>query len=561
MPSTAIDRHKFLHSAGIVSAAVALSRVTGMVREVVMARLFGAGAVNDAFQLAFRIPSLTRNLFAEGALSSALVPVFTRSLTGDKKREAAELSSLVATAVVLVVGPLCALGMIFTPQLVRVLAPGFEHVPGKFELTVLLARIMFPFLLLVALAAQAMAALNASGSFGVPALASSLFNIGSVACGLSLGYTVGRRMGNGMILSMAFGVLAGGVLQLLWQLPSMWRAGFVFRPRIDWNHPGLRQIFRMMGPALLGNAALQVNIVVNSNLASGIQDAAGHVIDGPVSWLGYAFRFMQLPVGLFGVAIASATLPSISRSAGLRQMDEFSATLARSLGTILLLTVPSSVGLAVVGESMIAAIYQGGRFTAYDTHQTAVALTCFSAGLAGYSALKTLSAAFYALDDARTPMIASVVSIAVNFGASYGMLKWAGIGYAGLAISTASVAVLSAVALLAVLQQRLGGIGLRKLAPSALKIAVAAALMGVVCKVSSNLIHHAMGGRSHVALVDVAISIPLGIAVFYAAARVWRVEELEAVESACYTAFRNNAPRPEVGDPPARSRQSSGGPA
>ena len=553
MQSAASDRHKFLHSAGVVSAAVLLSRITGMVREVVMARLFGAGAANDAFQLAFRIPSLTRNLFAEGALSSALVPVFSKSLATEGKHDAAEISSLVATAVFLVVGPLCVLGMIFSPQLVRVLAPGFEQVPGKFELTVLLTRIMFPFLLLVALAAQAMAALNASGSFGVPALASSLFNIASVACGLALGYTVGRGSGHGLIVSMACGVLAGGALQLVWQMPGMARAGFRFRPRVDWSHPGLRQIVRMMGPAILGNAALQINIVVNSNLASGIKDAAGHVIDGPVSWLGYAFRFMQLPVGLFGVAIASATLPSISRSAGLRQMDEFRATLARSLGTILLLTIPSSVGLAVMGQSMIAAVYQGGRFTAYDTHQTALALTCFSAGLAGYSALKTLAPAFYALDDARTPMLVSVASIAVNFAVAYGMVEWAGIGHAGLALSTATVAVFGALVLLAVLQRRLHGIGLRKLAASGAKITASAALMGVVCSLSSRGIHAAMGARSHVALLDVAVSIPVGAAVFYAAARLLGIEELEAVEAACYTAFRN-APRPEVGDPPARSR-------
>jgi putative peptidoglycan lipid II flippase len=554
MQSAAREKHGLLHSAGIVSAAVLLSRLTGLVREVVMARLFGASAANDAFQLAFRIPSLTRNLFAEGALSSALVPAFSRSLAGGEKHEAAELSSLVATAVVLVVGPLCVLGMLFSPQLVRLLAPGFEQIPGKFALTVLLTRIMFPFLLLVALAAQAMAALNASGSFGIPALASSLFNMASVACGLALGYSVGRRMGNGMIVSMAWGVLAGGVLQLLWQVPAMMRAGFRMRPRVDWNHPGLRQIARLMGPAILGNAALQINIVINSNLASSIKDASGHVIDGPMSWLAYAFRFMQLPVGLFGVAIASATLPSISRSAGLRQMDEFRATMVRSLGTILLLTIPSSVGLAVMGESMIAAVYQGGRFTAYDTHQTAVALTCFSAGLAGYSALKTLAGAFYSLDDARTPMLVSLASIAVNFVAAYGMVKWAGIGHAGLALSTAAVAVFGALTLLLVLQRRLAGIGLRKLAASGAKIAAAAALMGVVCRLSSALVHAAMRGRAHVALADVAVSIPLGVAVFYAAARAWRIEELEAVEAACYTAFRNNAPRPEVGDPPARNR-------
>ena len=552
MQSAVSDKHKFFRSAGIVSAAVLLSRITGLVREVVMARLFGAGAANDAFQLAFRIPSLTRNLFAEGALSSAFVPVFTRSLATGGKREAAELSDLVATAVILVVGPLCLLGAIFSPQLVRLLAPGFEQVPGKFALTVLLTRIMFPFLLLVALAAQAMGALNASGSFGVPALASSLFNIGSVACGLALGYTVGRGAGHGMIVSMACGVLAGGARQLLWQLPGMARAGFGFHPRVDWNHAGLRQIVRLMGPAILGNAALQINLVVNSNLASGITDAAGHVIDGPVSWLGYAFRFMQLPVGLFGAAIASATLPSISRSAGLQQMDEFRTTMARSLGTILLLTIPSSVGLAVMGRSMIAVVYQGGRFTAYDTRQTALALTCFSAGLAGYAALKTLVAAFYALDDARTPMLVSMASIVVNFAASYGMVKWAGIGHAGLALSTAAVALFGSVVLLALLHRRLAGLHLRKLAVSAGKIVAAAALMGIVCRLSSAVIGGAMGAARHAALVDVAVSIPLGVAVFYAAARVWGIEELEAVETACYTAF-SNAPRPEVGDPPARS--------
>lgn len=546
------EKHQFFRSAGVVAAAVMLSRITGMVREVAMARLFGAGAANDAFLLAFRIPSLVRNLFAEGALSSAFVPVFTRSLATNGKRDAAELSNLVATAILLVVGPLCILGSLFSPQLVRILAPGFEQVPGKFALTVLLSRIMFPFLLLVALAAQAMGALNACGSFGVPALASSLFNVGSVAGGLALGYTVGHGTGHGMIVSMAWGVLAGGCLQLLWQVPSMVRFGFAFRPRIDWNHPGLRQIVRMMGPAILGNAALQINLVVNANLASGITDAAGHVIDGPVSWLGYAFRFMQLPVGLFGVAIAAATLPAISRNAGLQQMDQFRTTLVRSLGTVLLLTIPSAVGLAVMGESMIAAVYQGGRFTAFDTHQTAVALTCFSTGLAGYATLKTLAPAFYALGDARTPMLVSLASIGINLAGSYLMVKRAGIGHAGLALSTAGVAIFGAAALLILLRRRLGGMPLRKLAGSAGKIVAASASMGVVCRLSS-LAVHSLGpvGRTG-ALADVAISIPVGVAVFYAAARLLRIEELEALRAACYTALRN-APRSEVGDPPARS--------
>src|SRR5579859_6235809 len=414
--SKSTEKHEsVVRSAGVVSAAIFMSRITGLVREIAMARLFGAGQVYDAFLLGFRIPNLTRDLFAEGALSSAFVPIFTKYLSTKGKAEAAELSNLVATALIAVVGLFCVLGMVFSPQLVELLAPGFAAVPGKFELAVKLTRIMFPFLLLVALAAQAMGILNACNQFGVPALSSTFFNIGSLGFGLALGFLIGPRIGISPIEGMAYGVVLGGAWQLFWQVPSLLRAGFAFRPRVNLSHPGLRNILSLMGPAIVGNASVQVNVMVNTNFASSITDAAGHVINGPVSWLGYAFRFMQLPLGLFGVAIASATLPAVSRSAALGDMDGFRQTLARSLGMIFLLTLPSSVGLIVLGRTMIGAIYQGGKFSALDTEQTAVALSCYAIGLAGYSALKVLNPAFYALHDARTPMIVSVLSIAVNY--------------------------------------------------------------------------------------------------------------------------------------------------
>jgi putative peptidoglycan lipid II flippase len=520
---------------------------------MVMARWFGAGAAYDAFLLGFRIPNLTRDLFAEGALSSAFVPIFTQYLATKGKRAAAELSNLVATALMLVVGAFCVAGMIFSPLLVRLLAPGFAQVPGKFELAVLLTRIMFPFLVLVALAAQAMGVLNACGRFGMPAMSSMFFNLGSVAVGLGLGFTVGRSFGQGLIVSMACGVVAGGALQLLWQVPGMYRAGFRFHPRWNPRHAGLRQILGLMLPALLGTAAVQINVMVNTNIASGIRDASGHVMNGPVSWLGYAFRFMQLPLGLFGVAIASATLPAISRSAATLRMEEFRGTLARSLGTVLLLTVPASVGLAILGESMIGAVYQWGHFTSFDTHQTAVALAWYSAGLAGYSAIKILAPAFYALHDARTPMLVSIASVAVNLAAAWLLVKSLGMGHAGLALSTSVVALLGAVMLFAILRARIGGLHGRQLARSAAGIAGASAIMGAACLASSRAIHAAAGFGKAAQLADAAISIPLGALVFYAVARALRIPELEAVRDACYTAIRN-APRPEVGDPPARHR-------
>ncbi len=316
-----------VRSAGMVSMAMAMSRVTGLLREIVMARLFGAGFVYDAFLLGFRIPNLTRDLFAEGALSSAFVPIFTQTLAHKGRKEAAMLSNLVGNGASSS-SSVCSvsLGIVFTPAWVNLLASGFHQVPGKFELAVKLTRIMFAFLLLVALAAQAMGVLNACNRFAVPALASTFFNIGSVAFGLILGYLLGPHLGIDPITGMAIGVVLGGALQLAWQLPALRAEGFRFRPAFDWNHPLLRKIFRLMGPAILGNAAVQINVLVITNFASRIPG------NGPVSWLGYAFRFMQLPLGLFGVAIASATLPSISRSAGLGDFDEFRRTLSKSLG-------------------------------------------------------------------------------------------------------------------------------------------------------------------------------------------------------------------------------------
>ena len=554
MNAAPAPRRGILHSAGVVSAAVFLSRITGLVRETVMAGLFGAGQgmVYDAFLTGFRVPNLLRDLFGEGALSSAFVPTFSQYLATKGRREAAGLSNLVATMLVIVAGAICVAGIAFAPAYVRLIAPGFEEIPGKFELTVLLCRIMFPFLLLVALAAQAMGVLNACDRYGVPALASTCFNVGSIICGLLLGLIAGRSWGWSLIVCMAIGVVIGGALQLLWQLPSVYRAGFAFRPRIDFHHPGLRRIARLMLPALLGNGAVQINVLVNTNLASGIRDAAGHAINGPVSWLGCAFRFMQFPLGLFGVAIATATLPAISRSAAMGRLDEFRATLAHSLGMVLLLTVPSAVGLAVLGESMIGAVYQWHKFLPYDTHQTALALAWYSVGLAGYSAIKLLAPAFYALNDSRTPMLVSVASIAVNFCAAYGLLHYARWGHAALALSTSLVALVGAAALFAALRARIHGLHGRSLTASALKILAASAAMGAAAKVSSFAVHAAVHGQKLAQLTDIAISIPCAAAVFYGAARWLRIPELHAAEAACYTAFRN-ASRPEVGDSPARS--------
>src|SRR5216684_3093628 len=327
-----VARSSVARNASIVSLAVMASRLLGLVRDQVFAALFGAGLQYDAFLTAFRIPNLLRDLFAEGALSSAFVTTFSQVLVTKGKQEAVRLSNRMATLIIIVITAISVIAWFEASSIVRVLAPGFFEVPGKADLTSQLTRIMIPFLLLIALAAQAMGILNARDHFGIPAIASAFFNIGAIVGGLLLGYLLGPSLGLSPIEGMAYGTLLGGFLQFGVQWPSLARAGFSYRPMLSIADPGVRQILRLMGPAVIGTAAVQINVFVNTNFASSIIDpATGAVANGPVSWLSYAFRFMQFPIGVFGVAISTATLPPLSRSTAHGDYDKFRQTLAHAL--------------------------------------------------------------------------------------------------------------------------------------------------------------------------------------------------------------------------------------
>ena len=535
LPNKPAHKRGLLQNAGIISAAVAASRLTGLVRESILGWMFGAGATYDAYVLGFRIPSLARELFAEGALSSAFIPTFTRYLATKTPEETRELSNITATMLAVITGAVCVLGMIFTPVLVELFAPGFHAVPGKFELAVTLVRTMFPFLLLLALSAQAQGMLYATQQFGVPAMSSSFFNVVAVIAGVALGFWLGPMWGISPVRGMAMGVVAGGAGQLAFQLPSVWRAGFAWAPR--WNlredlrHEGVRHILWLMGPAVIGTASGKINNLVNTNFAAGLRDASGHVMNGPVSWLAYAYRFFALPMGVFGVAIASAALPRISRSAAEGNFAEFRETLSRSIIMILLLTVPSAVGLAVLGESMIGIVFEHGKFLASDTHQTAIALQCYAVGLAGYSAMKLIAPAFYALGDARTPMVVSLVSVVVNGVSAYSMVRLAGFGHAGLALSTSVVSTFSSLALLLLLRAKIGGVDGWAILASLAKIAGAAAVMGVVCR---SVVVFTQPSR----IAGLGLGVPAGIASFYVVAAVLRVPELEEAKESVMRKLR-----------------------
>jgi putative peptidoglycan lipid II flippase len=281
-----------------------------------------------------------------------------------------------------------------------------------------------------------------------------------------------------------------------------------------------------MGPAIIGNASVQINVLVNTTFASLIYDPV-RGLDGPTAWLNYAFRFMQLPLGLFGVAIGTATLPAIGRSAASGNIDEFRETLARSLGLVFVLTVPASVGLMILGPSIVGAIYEGVKFQPYDTQQTSIALSYYAIGLAGYAAVKVLAPAFYALNDSRTPMWTSLGSIAINAAMAWLLVRQFSMGHAGLALSTSCVALFSFLVLFFAMRTRIGGVYGRRMRSTVLKVGVGSAAMGAAIWASTKGIHMLAGHTTFSSLLDLAISIPLGLAVVYLVCRALKVEELE----------------------------------
>lgn len=519
------ERATVARNAGIISLAVMASRVLGLLRDQVFAALFGAGLQYDAFLTAFRVPNLLRDLFAEGALSAAFVTTFTQTLQNKGKEAAQRLSNRVATLIVLFIAVISVLAWIYAPAIVRLLAPGFFEVAGKASLTIELTRIMIPFLLLIALAAQAMGMLNAFGVFGLPALASAFFNLGSIIGGLLLGFMLGPPLGLSPIAGMAYGVLIGGFLQFAVQWPSLRRRGIGYRLELSFTDPGVRQILRLMGPAIIGTAAVQINVFVNTNFASEIIDpATGAVANGPVSWLSFAFRFMQFPIGVFGVAVATAALPSLSRSAAEPEYGNFRRTLAHSLTLVFLLCIPSAIGLAVLGRPIVALIFEHGKFTSFDTVQTANALAAYSVGLAGYAAVKVLSPAFYALNDARTPMLVSLGSIAVNY--LLNSLLVVPFGHVGLAFSTSAVALVNFLLLGVFIRWRLGRLGGRRLGATVLRICAACVPMALTAWGVAELSTALPLQGAALAFVQVAAGVSLAAAVFYFSCRMLHIEEV-----------------------------------
>ncbi len=422
-----------------MSAGVFLSRILGLVREQVFAFFFGASNATDAFQIAFRIPNLLRDLLAEGAMNSALVPTYVESREKHGKRRSWQVAGRVFRVLLIVTFVLVGVGYFFSDFLVGIYASAFKSVPGKFELTVGLTGVLFFFLPFVTLAAAFMGVLNANGFYFIPAFASAMFNASSIVCGVIL-TLLAPKFGYPAIYGMAYGVVIGGLVQALVQVPSLRKVGYRFpKKRVSdpsWkNDPALKQMLFLILPALLGLAATQVNILVNSVLAT----SAG---TGAVSWLNYSFRLMQFPIGVFGVSLAAAFLPSFSRSWVNRNKNQSRDHFQNAVQSVMAINLPAAAGLGFLSIPIIQMIFEYGEFSHSDTIATATALTAYCIGLPFYSIVKVLVPMCYAMGKTKFAVGASVVSVAVNIGVNLWLIKI--LGYWGLALGTSIAAILQA---------------------------------------------------------------------------------------------------------------------
>lgn len=464
-------KHKSIaRSAAVMGVATFFSRIAGLLREQTFAYLFGAGIWTDAFNVAFRIPNLLRDLFAEGAMSAAFIPTFNAALQKDGKDKAFRLTNLTLSALFLVVGLLTFIGIIFAPVIVKLIAPDFAENAQKLAVTITMTRIMFPFLLTISLAAIVMGILNSMGEFFIPAIAPAFLNFSMIISGWTL-CPIAKHFNSPAITGMAIGAMLGGMLQFAVQLPMLIRHGFRFSWMVDFKDPGIRRIIKLIIPGTVGLAATQINIAIITVLAT----SQG---DGAVSWLTYAFRLMQLPLGLFGVAIAQATLPVISRQAADNNKAAMAKTLAGSIKLSVFINLFACFSLFALAEPIIRILFQHGKFSVSDTYATALALRAYSFGLVFFCLIKVLGPAFYALNETKIPVFASITSVIVNIILNLLLIKY--YGYWSLALATGIGAMFNAGILFFMIQKRLGGFSQYSLFKAIGKNLIATASTGVI---------------------------------------------------------------------------------
>jgi putative peptidoglycan lipid II flippase len=510
------ENHSVVKAAGVIGIATFSSRILGFIRDMVLARLFGATPAADAFFVAFRIPSLLRELFAEGSMSSAFIPVFTEYHTLKSKREAWELASAAFTTLLTIVTLVTVLGILAASWLVQALAPGFHTSPEKLALTTTLTRVMFPYLLFISLAAVAMGVLNSVRAFAAPAYAALFLNIFIIGCALFLSPLLEEP-----IVGVAIGVVAGGAAQFAMQLPSLKLRGLLFGFRFQPSHPGVRRIGQLMVPSLLGMSVTQINLTVSTILAS--------FIAGAPTYLFYGMRLIQFPLGIFGVALAMAILPTLSAQAARGALGELRTTLGFGLRMIIFIMLPAMLGLIFLRTPIIHLFFEHGTFTAQDTSETAMTVLCYAVGLWAFGGVRIIVAAFYSLQDTKTPAISAAIAVTANI--AFSLMLMASLGAAGLALATALAAMVNGGILVAVLNRRLGGVDWGSVGRSALRVILACVPLVVACLWVAGAQVWAHPNEWTAKSVMLAVGIGLSVSGYLGVHALLRSEELDLMWS------------------------------
>ncbi|MDP3261235.1 MAG: murein biosynthesis integral membrane protein MurJ [Thermodesulfovibrionales bacterium] len=458
------EKRNITKAAGIMSVATFISRVLGYVKDMILAIYFGATGLSDTFFVAFRIPNLLRELFAEGSMSSAFIPVLTEYQAKNGKDEAKRLVRITFTFIMIFVGLICLIGIIFAPSIVTAIAPGFLSMPEKFSLTVLLTRAMFPFLLFISLAALIMGALNSRRVFFIPALAPAMLNVSIIVTVISLASKMEQP-----IIAVAIGVALGGFVQFAFQIPSFLKNGYSLKPEYDFRHPGLKKMSILMLPATMGMAVAQINIFISTILAS-------YLAAGSITYLYYSMRLIQFPIGIFGVAMGMAVLPALSEHALKGDYDKLRDDFSFALRLLFFITIPAMAGLIALREPIVNILFQRGKFDYAATAGTADALLFYSIGIWAIVGVRIVTASFYSMQDTKTPIKILVVTVMTNIILSLILMR--PLKHSGLALANALASTVNFLLLFYFLRKKLERLGARRIIKSFLKISLASIVMG-----------------------------------------------------------------------------------
>lgn len=453
-------------AAGLMSVATLISRVLGYVKDMILAGFFGATVMADTFFVAFRIPNLLRELFAEGSMSSAFIPVLTEYQTKKGRDEAKRLVRTTCAFLLICVGSICIVSILFSPAIVKLIAPGFVDLPEKFSLTVVLTRVMLPFLFFISFAALAMGALNTRRVFFIPSLAPAMLNITIILMVVLFASRIQPP-----ILAVAIGVSLGGLVQFAFQLPAFFRNGFSLRPEFDFQHPGLKKMSLLVLPATMGMAVVQINIFVSTILAS-------YLPEGSITYLYYSMRLIQFPIGIFGVAMGMAVLPALSEHAVKGKYDKLGEDFSFALRLLFFITVPAMAGLIALREPIVNILFQRGKFDYIATAGTAEALLFYSLGIWSIVGVRVVTACFYSMQDTRTPVKIAVIALVTNVLLSLMLMQ--PLRHSGLALANTLASVVNFVLLFVFLKKKLVSLNAQRIVSSFVKTLIASVVMGAL---------------------------------------------------------------------------------